>query len=235
MSKDKLMLRAADLSAVELFSGLTSDALDAVLAKSAVCHFARGELALLQGTRSGELHVVVSGAFKASSLTEGGSAVTLAIMGRNEVFGEMAFLDGGTHSANVAALIGSRTLRISASVLESLAEQHPRLRAYLAKVLTARLRRLSTASERMAVDDVTARLARQLLELSERFGAPDAGGTRIMLELPQQELAELVGATRERVNRVLAAWMKCGWVSRRGRQVVLLSRPQLSRHAGLGG
>jgi CRP-like cAMP-binding protein len=233
MEKGKVVVRAGDLSAVGLFTGLPTSTLEALIARSPVSRFARGDTALRQGTRSGELHVIVSGAFKAWSLTEGGAAVTLAVMGKNEVFGEMAFLDGGQHSANVSAMTPAYTLRVGASALDAVVQAHPSVRDYLARQLAARLRRLSMVSERMAVEDVGSRLARQLLELSERFGAPELGGTRIMLELSQQELGELVGATRERVNRVLMTWTKQGLISRRGKQVILLSRSQLSRCAGL--
>jgi len=233
MTTVKVVLRAADLSEVGLFSGLPGNALEAIVSCSQVRRYARGQMALEQGTRSGEVHVVVSGAFKACTLTEGGSAVTLALIGRREVFGEMAFLDGGEHSVNVTALATSYTQCIGTTALDAIVEAHPSVRNYLARLLTARLRRLSTVSERMVIEDVSARLARQLLDLSERFGTADSGGTRIMLDLPQQELAELVGATRERVNRVLMSWTKKGLIARQGRQIVVLSRPELSRCTGL--
>lgn len=233
MTHSKVVLRATDLADVGLFSGLSVTALEAIIGCSQVRRFSRGQVALEQGTRSGEVHVVISGAFKACTVTEGGSAVTLALIGRKEVFGEMAFLDGGAHSVNVTALATSYTQCIGTAALDAIVEAHPSVRNYLARLLAARLRRLSSVSERMVAEDVSARLARQLLDLSERFGVADSGGTRIMLDLPQQELAELVGATRERVNRVLVSWTKQGLIAREGKQVILLSRPDLSRCAGL--
>lgn len=232
MASSKIALRAAELSGAGLFAGLPESALEAIVGRSQVCRFSRGQLVIEQGARSGEVHVIASGAFKAWSLTRDGAAVTLAVMGRREVFGEMAFLDGGEHSAHVTAMTVSYTLRMSASTLEGVVEAYPSVRDYLAKLLAARLRRLSMASEHLAVEDVGSRLARQLLELSERFGAPELGGTRIMLELPQQELADLVGATRERVNRVLMTWTKQGLIARQGKHVILRSRPELSRWTG---
>lgn len=202
--------------------------LDRVLNAASTCHYSRGDCAVRQGERSGEIHLIVSGAFKASSLSASGQSMTLSIMGPHEVFGEMAFLDGGEHSASVSALTEACTLRMSTLTFGELVQCNASVGDYLYKVLALRLRRLSRTSERLALDDVPGRLARQLLDLSERFGIVGPEGVRLALGLSQRELAELVGATRERVNRALATWSRQGLISIDGRDLVVPSMQQFS-------
>jgi CRP/FNR family transcriptional regulator, cyclic AMP receptor protein len=230
----KFKVRPVDVAEAGLFRGVSGAAVEAVVGAATTCHYARGDCAMRQGERSGEVHLVVSGAFKASSLSASGQAVTLSIMGRHEVFGEMAFLDGEEHSASVTALTESCTLRMNTSAFSALTAASPSVGDYLARGLALRLRRLSRASERLALEDVSARLARQLLDLCERFGVTEPTGVRITLGLSQRELAELVGATRERVNRALAAWSREGLITIQGRDLVVRSSARLSASAGIG-
>jgi CRP-like cAMP-binding protein len=207
--------------------------LQRLVATSTPCVFQAGDIVLSQGTRTGHLHFIVEGAFKVTSVSVSGDSVALAVMGPNEVIGELAFLDGGEHSATVTALVKSATLRVTGQSLEEVTTDFPSTRVALARVLTARLRRLSSVSHAMVTEDIAARLARQLLDLADRFGRQSKLGVRIELPLSQREFAELVGATRERVNQVLRRWSQQGYVTTEGKRVTVLRREELRRVAHL--
>lgn len=223
----KVKVRPADVAQVGLFSALPDAELERIVSRASTCHFSRGDCVLRQGERSEQIHLIVSGAFKVSSLAASGQGITLSIMGRHEIFGEMAFLDGQTHSANVSAVCDSCTLRIANTEFAAMSLAYSQVADHLARSLALRLRRLSQASERLAAEDVSVRLARQLIDLAERFGGREPNGVRISLGLSQRELAELVGASRERVNRVLATWVRQGSLSIHGRDLIVHSPDQL--------
>jgi CRP-like cAMP-binding protein len=145
-------------------------------------------------------------------------------MSDGEVFGEVALLDGGKRSATCTALEPCELLVIDRVQFMHLLEDSPSIAVKLLHVLAQRLRRLSQRSEDAAFLDVPSRLARSLLDLATRFGerqrAP-ASGICIALRLSQQELGELVGATRESVNKHLSDWTRQGFLKLRdGRMVI---------------
>ncbi len=217
-----------------LFDGAPLRLLERLNATASTCQFQAGEIVLSQGTRTGHVHFIVSGAFKVTSVSVSGDAITLAVMGPDEVFGELAFFDGGEHSATVTALVKSSTLRVTGQALDETTNEFPATREALSRVLTSRLRRLSSVSQAMALEDIAARLARQLIDLADRFGRPHPRGTRIELALSQRELAELVGATRERVNQVLRRWAQEELVVSEERRILITSRGSLAKLAHLG-
>jgi CRP-like cAMP-binding protein len=150
----------------EVFDGVDRSALQRLAAHARTRQFKGGQLALLQGESSGFVHVILSGAFKVTYLSQSGGSVTLAVMGSGELFGEIAFLDHGEHSAGVTALMRSTTLSIDCNTLDLFVGEYPAVRTNLSRLLTARLRRLSAVSEGMALEQIAVRLARRLLDLA---------------------------------------------------------------------
>ena len=140
------------------------------------------------------------------------------------MFGEVALLDGGVRSATCTTIEPCELLVVERAQFMELLESSPNIAVKLLHVLAQRLRRLSQRSEDAAFLDVPSRLARSLLDLATRFGerqrAP-ASDISIALRLSQQELGDLVGATRESVNKHLSDWTRQGILKvRDGRMVI---------------
>jgi CRP/FNR family transcriptional regulator, cyclic AMP receptor protein len=145
-------------------------------------------------------------------------------MAQGEVFGEVALLDGGPRSATCTAVEPCELLMIERAQFLELLETSPAITIKLLDVLAGRLRRLSQRSEDAAFLDVPSRLARSLLDLASRFGERGRAPSRdicITLKLSQQELGDLVGATRESVNKHLSDWTRQGFLRLQGGRMVI--------------
>ena len=101
----------------------------------------------------------------------------------------------------------------------------------LLRVVARRLRRTNTMLADLIFVDVPGRVAKQLLQLAQRFGSVDGGQLRVTHDLTQEELAQLVGASRETVNKALADFAQRGWLRLEGKSVVILDRERLARRA----
>jgi len=188
-----------------------------------------------KGEQAEQIFVVVSGRLKALTHGAGGKQATLSIMGPGEVFGEVAVLDGQPRSATVTALERCELLLIDKRALYRFIESTPRVAVRLLEVLARRLRQLTERVGRVASLEVPARLARALCRLAADHGrAIGSGAWRIELRLSQQELGELVGASRETVNKQLRAWIAEGLIEKQDGKLVLLDQTALRARGGAG-
>jgi CRP/FNR family transcriptional regulator, cyclic AMP receptor protein len=201
------------LGSIPLFAGLSPEQLSKVQALAKVRTYAAREVVVAQGEPARALFAIVRGRLKVVSSGPDGRDTVLGIMAEQEVFGEVALLDGGVRSATCTAIEPCELLEVDREQFMELLEQSPGIAVKLLQVLAVRLRRLSQRSEDAAFLDVPSRLARSLLDLATRFGerkSTPAEGICIMLKLSQQELGDLVGATRESVNKHLRDWDRRG-------------------------
>jgi CRP/FNR family transcriptional regulator, cyclic AMP receptor protein len=203
------------LRSIPLFAELSAEQLAKVAALVAVRAYPVRKVVVSQGEPATALFGIVHGRLKVVSCGPDGHDTVLGIMAAGEVFGEVALLDGGVRSATCTTIEPSELLVVDRAQFMELLEGSPGIAVKLLLVLAQRLRRLSQRSEDAAFLDVPSRLARSLLDLANRFGerqrAPTSG-IAIMLKLSQQELGELVGATRESVNKHLSDWTKQGFL-----------------------
>lgn len=162
------------------------------------------------------LYIIHGGRVKLVLASPEGREVTVGILGPGDFFGELALLDGGPRSASVVALDAVETLTLDRAPFIATLEQHPEVAGSLLAVLGDRLRRTDELIQDILFLDLPARLAKQLLALAEGYGSRTPAGLRIDLRLSQAELAGIVGATRESVNRCLNAFA--------GRDILLLDR-----------
>lgn len=212
------------LRSIPLFSELTDEQLAGVAALAEVRLYPARKVVVSQGEIASALFGIAHGRLKVSSCGPDGKDTVLGIMGTGEVFGEVALLDGGVRSATCTTIEPCELLVVDRAQFMELLESSPGIAVKLLLVLAQRLRRLSQRSEDAAFLDVPSRLARSLLDLATRFGehqrAPSTGIV-IALKLSQQELGDLVGATRESVNKHLSDWTRQGFLnSRDGRLVI---------------
>ena len=152
------------------------------------------------------LHIIHNGRVKLVLASPEGREVTVDILGAGDFFGELALLDGGPRSASAVALDQVETYTLDRQPFIATLERHPEVASGLLTVLGDRLRRTDELIQDILFLDLPARLAKQLLALADEFGTRGPEGVRIEMRLSQSELASIVGATRESVNRCLNAF-----------------------------
>lgn len=223
MSEKTFTKHLAVLRSIPLFAALTEQELAKIAALAQVREYAARATVVNQGDAALALFAIVRGRLKVVSCGPDGRDTVLGIMSDGEVFGEVALIDGGTRSATCTTVEPSELLVIDRAPFFELLEASPAIAVKLLHVLAGRLRRLSQRSEDAAFLDVPSRLARSLLDLAVRFGEErsPATGIRITLKLSQQELGDLVGATRESINKHLSDWTRQGFLEMQGGRLTI--------------
>lgn len=214
------------LRRVPLFAGLRAEALDGLAAQLRRRTFRRGTMIFHKDQAGDALYIIESGRVRIFLPAENGTELTVEVSGAGDVFGELALLDGRPRSASAEALEDTTALVLGREEFRSHLAASPQLAVALIELLSMRLRHATEYAESLAHLDVHARLARTLLEMAERYGV-QRNGVEIAFDLTQADLATMVGATRERVNRALAAFRSQGLVELRGRKIALLDTDRL--------
>jgi len=214
------------LKKASLFSQLSDDTLGDLAAQLRRRAFRRGTIIFHKDQAGDALYVVDSGRIRIFLPTPGGEELTVDVAGPGDVFGELALLDGRPRSASAESLEDAVTVSISREEFQKYLARNPKLAVSLVELLSSRLRHVTEYAESLAFLDVHARLARMLLEMAERYRV-QKDGTEIDFDLTQADLGTMVGATRERVNRALAAFRAQGLIELRGRKIVLLDTNRL--------
>jgi len=241
-------LVADALSKVSLLSTLTSDDITNLARSARTRHYRANDPIVLQGDLSASMFVLVSGCVKVHRTSERGTDVVLAILGPAECFGELSFIDGLPRSAVVTAIDDTTIIELTAESIHIAVLASPGLAWSLLKALATRLREQNAVVETLVTRDVTGRVADLLLRLSRNHGCPmpstrsinvqDPAVIPIVITLPlsQSEIGTFVGATRERVSRVMADMRKNTIITRQpgtGR-IVVLDRAKLERIVEIG-
>lgn len=186
-----------------------------------------------QGDADGDLYAVLRGHLKVSACDRHGHEIVMSLMQAGDVFGEIAFLDGGARSATVTSLDSCELLVIRRADFLLLLRRVHTISMALLNVMAKRIRRLSESAQDSAFLDVKSRLAKRLVDLADQFGTPlGSGQVALKVRLSQQELGDMVQATRESVNKCLREWAKEGIIQQNGRQLVIEDRQRLGALAG---
>lgn len=216
-----------------IFSDLEKAEIDALMSMAIRRSYKARDVVLRKGDPALQIFVIASGRLKAITSGSEGRQAALSIMGPGEVFGEVAVLDGDPRSATITALEPCELFVVQRSDLFRFLETRPKVAIKLLEVLARRLRRLSERVEDSTFLEVPERLAKQLLRLADRYGRNiGSGAVRIELKLSQQELGDLVGATRESVNKQLRVWVGGGLIEHQDGKLVLLAPASLRTQAG---
>ena len=215
------MADTALLASVEMLSKLTEDELHHLSVAAEVRALRRGDTLFVEGDPSTELFVVTSGRLAIAKRSVDGRESVIALMEHGDLFGEMPLFDGQGRSAEARALEPSEVIAIPYQALRNVYEARPTLLWGVTEMLTQRLRVLDEALADTMFLDVTGRTAKRLLEL-----AGDA--QEFSLPITQEELAGMVGASRERVNKAIASFIRLGWIEQHDRRYRILDREQLS-------
>ena len=217
------------LADVPLFSTLDEREQAELGARLRRRRYRKGEMVFLRGDPGQDLYLVESGSVKIGLTTADGKELTLALLGPGEFFGELALLDGEPRSSDAVVMEPSQFLLLKRSDFLQFLDQHPRVAHRVMEVLSRRLRDNNQLVQDAAFFDIAARLARVILRLADSVGQPDGDGVIIGRRLTQNELAGMVGSTRESVNKWLMEYERQGMIERRNGLIRVLKPEALQR------
>ena len=212
------------LRGTELFAELSDEALGRIVANAVSRELRRGDVVFEEGASPDHLYVVEDGRIAIASKSIDGRESVFALMERGELFGEMGLLDGLGRSAEARALEPSQVTEIPSQPVREVFEENPALLWGVVALLAGRLRSMDSALADSVFLDVTGRTAKRLLDMA---GDSD----EFQLPVTQEELAGMVGASRERVNKAISSFVRLGWIDQSDRRYVILDRDQLTRRA----
>ena len=185
------------------------------------------EWTALAGLKPSDATFSADGALIIAATSEEGREITFSIMKEGEVIGEIAMLYGGRRTATVTALTPVELLVIRRRDLLEVMRRQPEMAVAVMAAVAERLAHVSEVMEDTLFRNLPNRLARTLLVLADEYGMEEGGALRIDLKLSQTELGNLVGATREAVNKQMRAFEQSGWVKTEAGVVRLLERAPL--------
>jgi CRP/FNR family cyclic AMP-dependent transcriptional regulator len=228
------MTERSEFTAGEFMERLSQSDREELIARARTRRWPAGASLFLEGQRSSTVVLIATGRVKAFSLTEEGEEVVLAVRGPGALLGEFSAVDGHPHSTSVAALEPVVALVLSAEVFRRFLATHAAAAVVLLQLVVGRLRDADRKRVEFAAFDTPARVAQRIIELAERFGEPDANGTRITVALSQDELAGWVGASREAVAKALRTLRESGQLTTGRRTMTVIDLDGLRRRAGQG-
>lgn len=197
--------------------------LDGLVKFATVKHYEPNDEIFAKGDSGNALCGVLAGRVCIYTVSAEGEEAILNILEPGELFGEIALLDGGPRTASARAMKSVDLLQIHRDHFVPFLHDHPELGVSILPVLCGRIRMNVEFIEDTVFLHLPARLAKRLLALAEVHGKPDPKGTRIAFKLSQQDLAHMIGATRERVNKELGTWRERGLISM-GDGMIVISR-----------
>lgn len=220
------------LGSVPLFAGLRGPELEALAQKVRHRRFREGEAIFHRDDPGAALYVILNGRVKIHNEGADGTDVIITVFKSGEFFGEISLLDGSERSADATTMEPTELLMLTRGDLEDVIERHPRIALNMLACLATRLRSSTSSIETLSALDVRGRVARVLLDLAEKHGEAVNGGTRINARLTQGELAALVGASRESVNKVIGQYRRRGCVNYDDdkQRLILLKPAELRKH-----
>ena len=220
-----------DVRRAPLFAALEDEAAAELSSSMVDVPLLLGQVLFAEVEPGDRLFVVTAGKIKLGRTSADGRENLLAVLGPGEMFGELSLFDPGPRTATATAVTDSRVLGLGHTDLQPWLRSRPEVATPLLQALAQRLRRTNESLADLVFSDVPGRVAKALLDLAKRFGVQADDGVHVTHDLTQEELAQLVGASRETVNKALAEFQQRGWIRHEARAVVLLDVERLSRRA----
>lgn len=211
------------LSQINLFSEMPKADLERIGAKAPMSTARKGDLIITPDREGQALYLLKEGRVRLFRLSPEGKEFTLAVLGSGNVFGEIETFSAGSRGVYAQAMEDCFLCVILKHDLEELLRARPELGVKMLRILTERLREAGELLERLAHGGIRQRLVHLLLKLAEKFGVEEGKFTRIDLNLTHQELASMIGSTRETVTANLSSLTRDGVVET-GRKEILIDR-----------
>ena len=214
-----------------LFTALDEAAAVSLRASMDSVKIAKGSILFKEGDEGEHLYVIIDGKLKLGTSSGDGRENLLSILGPGEMFGELSLFDPGPRTSTATAVTDAKLLSLSHAKVIPWLKQNPEVSLQLLTRLSQRLRRTNEAVGDLVFSDVPGRVAKALIDLGDRFGKTTPEGLLVNHDLTQEELAQLVGASRETVNKALADFAGRGWLKLDGRSVLIADVDRLSKRS----
>jgi CRP/FNR family cyclic AMP-dependent transcriptional regulator len=212
---DEVLARAG------LFQGIKPSAVSALTKQLHRVDFPRGHTLFVEGQLGDRLYIIVSGKVKIGRRSPDGRENLLTIMGPSDMFGELSILDPGPRTSSATTITDLCAVSIDREALRAWMVERPEITERLLRLLARRLRRANDSVADLIFTDVPGRVAKLLLQLAQKFGTQEDGAMRVTHDLTQEEIAQLVGTSRETVNKALADFAHRGWITLEGKSVLI--------------
>jgi CRP/FNR family cyclic AMP-dependent transcriptional regulator len=213
------------LDKTDLFGALPPELLEQLRDRAALVKYRRGDLIFAKDEPATQLFVVLSGRVAITASARDDRESVISVLGAGALFGEMPLFDNGGRSATARSLTTVQAISLHFDDVRAVLEERPELLWTVVEILARRLRATDEALADSVFLDVTGRTAKRLLELA-------GGEDDFRMPLTQEELAGMVGASRERVNKAIATFVRLGWLEISGRgQYRILDRDELYARA----
>jgi CRP/FNR family transcriptional regulator, cyclic AMP receptor protein len=212
------------LRSIEFFGGFTDEMLNELASTATSGAYHRGDPIFAESDAADHLYIVSSGRIAISNKSIDGRESVLALMGPGDLFGDMALFDDSGRSAGARALETSEVIAVPFEPLRAMFESDARALWNVIRLLARRLREANEAIADSVFLDVTGRTAKRLLDIA-------GGSDEFTLPITQEELAGMIGASRERVNKAIAAFVRLGWLEQRDRTYRILERRKMTNRA----
>jgi len=219
------------LRKVPLLTGLTDADREALAAAVARRRYRKGDIVMQKDEPGHALFIVERGSVRIYVPSAQGNDLILAVLGPGDFFGDLSLLDGRPRSASAAVSTDTTLLMLERSDFIALITRRPAAAMAVLEAVAGRLRETDEMASDLAFLDVAGRLAKRLLDLASAYGVERGSGVLIDLPVTQEELANMIGVTRESVNRTISDFRALGLISNQGRRIVIRDADGLRRRS----
>lgn len=216
-SVDEAVVRKAPI-----FLGMDEAAATSLRSSMTLVKLRKGQSLFKEGDDGDHLFIVSSGKVKLGTKSPDGRENLLMILGPGDMFGDLSLFDSGPRTATATAVTETKLLSLGQDKVIPWVKEHPEVSLHLLARLASRLRRTNEVVGDLVFADVPGRVAKALIDLGVKFGEKREEGLFVNHDLTQEELAQLVGASRETVNKALADFAQRGWLRLEARAVMIL-------------
>jgi CRP/FNR family cyclic AMP-dependent transcriptional regulator len=210
-----------------VFADAPQDVLSKLAATAQAQSYRARQVVYLPGDRAASVHFVALGRVKVSKVTRDGKELTLAYRTSGEFFGENCLLEGGPREEMVESMETTSTVELDRALLDQALAGYAEIAYPFARAMISRWRGLQTKVEQLVFKDVGSKLAELLLRLGSEHGVEHRRGLVLGLKITHQEMANLIGSTRETVSLTLSQFKRKGFIHSEGRKVILADREAL--------
>lgn len=220
------------LEQAPLFSVLHPSDLRVLSSRFHPVRYRKGDMIFREGEPAERLFLIDRGRVKLFTTSPAGQELMIAVLGRGQIFGELAIIDRGPRAMDARAMEEATLYWLAGEVFWTLLENRPPLARRLLELMARRLRRSDRSAQDLVFFDAPTRLARRILELAEEHGEPgEDEAVRLTLRVTQEEMANMIGVTRESANRLIASFSSRGWIDWNDGHPIVLQPEALLRRA----
>lgn len=219
------------LAGSTLFRDLSAKERESLVSRARVRNFSSGDNVFLMGSQGDSMMAVLKGTVRISVPSLAGKEIVLAIMQPGDFFGELSLLDGNARSADVKAITACSLAVLERRDVMAFLDRHPSALLGLVRVLCRRLRALTERTAEVALLDLPSRLAKTLLRLAGVDQDDQPAHPALQIKLSQRELGNIVGATRESINKCLREWQRSGVIKSSNNTIEIMNGGALKKLA----